>query len=117
MTKRQTIWITGLAHDLAEATAGVALASSALLWGWPPWLAGVLASPLPAILKFGLHRYQSPRIPIDQHLRDGLWECLVFGAGWWVLLGSPWRTLPALVGWWLFLTALRRRALATWANP
>jgi len=112
------ITISGLEHDLAEGSIAVAVVACLVLWGInPAWVAGLIASPSLALVKFAKHRLSNfEGRSLRQHLKDGLWEALVFGAGWAVLLGDPSYTLLALGTWWLLLANLRR-AFPGWASP
>ena len=117
---RRSIAITGLAHDAAEGAAGIALCSLALGWGWPWWVAVLLASPIPPLVKLINHRLAARgqgmqfEASWEYHLKDGAWEMLVWGTGWWVALGSWYLTVPAVLAWWPILAWFRRYTKWGW---
>lgn len=111
---RETV-ISGLLHDVAEAGGGIAIVAGTLHFGAPSWLAALLASPMVPIGKLVMHRLKYRETPWRTHLQDLVWESLVWGAGWWMLIGVWYLTLPALLGWWGLLTWIRHRT--KWGNP
>jgi len=101
---------TGLNHDLEEGGASAFAVTFALGAHWPFWVAltaAILMSPGIPIVKAINHRRSGDKWP--HILKDGAWELLVWGAGWWVLYrGITIDALGTLILWWIALTFLRR---------
>jgi hypothetical protein len=100
-------WVSnGLTHDLVEALASVGIVLFFLASGWSPILGALIASPGVPLGKAVLHA--SRRNSWRHILKDGFWELLIWGTGWWMVYrGGGVEALGTFVLWYLALTVLR----------
>lgn len=113
----RSITISGRAHDIAEGVPALCIVAWFMLSGWSPVLGALLASPGVPLLKLALHRHLSPTVPLRKHLQDLVWELLIWGTAWTLIIRPQAGIdgLGTLILWYLALYFFRYHT--KWGAP